>query len=64
MGRASQQDAADDLEFQRIMSMTDEEAIASVGGIEAAERIADEMREIVDKAWIEAERRRKARSIT
>lgn len=64
MGRSRRRNATDDREFERIMSMTDDEVIASVGGVKAAERIAAEMRRIFDKARIEAERRRKTRSST
>lgn len=58
MGRQHQQEAADDREFERIMAMSDDEVIASVGGHDEAERIAADMRHMVDTAWIEASRRR------
>jgi len=35
MGRVSQQDAADDAELERIMSMTEDELVKSMGGREA-----------------------------
>ncbi len=56
-GSTSQQQAADDRELERILSMTDAEIIASVGGDEEAERIAKECRELFERAVVEAERR-------
>lgn len=57
MGRASQRDAADDHELERIMSMTEDELIESMGGRVEYERAAQEAREIFERAVAEAELR-------
>lgn len=57
MGRANQQDAADDAEIERIMRMTEEELVESMGGREEFDRQVAECREAFERAVAEAERR-------
>ncbi len=57
MGRGNQQDAADDREFERIMAMTEEELVESMGGREAFDAGVVEARESFERAVAEAERR-------
>jgi hypothetical protein len=57
MGRATQQDADDDRELERIMAMTEDELIDDMGGREAYERRTQEAREMFERAVAEAERR-------
>lgn len=57
MGRTNQQDAADDREFERIMSMTEDELIESMGGREKYDRAVQEARDAFERAVAEAERR-------
>ena len=57
MGRSSQQDAADDRELERIMSMTEDELIAGAGGREAYDAQVAEARASFERAVAEAERR-------
>lgn len=57
MGRANQRDAADDRELERIMAMTEDELIESMGGREEYDRAVQEARESFERAVVEAERR-------
>jgi hypothetical protein len=57
MGRSIQQDAADDREIERIMSMKEEDLVASMGGREAYDLAVEETRAIFERAVAEAERR-------
>lgn len=57
MGRVSQQDAADDAELERIMSMTEDELVKSMGGREAFDTGVAQARECFERAVAEAERR-------
>ena len=57
MGRANQQDAADDAELERIMSMTEDELVESMGGREAFDEGVRAARECFERAVAEAERR-------
>lgn len=56
-GSTKHQDAADDRELERIMAMTEDELIASMGGREKYDRAAAEARAIFEAAVLEAERR-------
>lgn len=57
MERTSQQDAADDAELERIMRMTEEELIESMGGRAEYDSQVAECREMFERAVSEAERR-------
>lgn len=57
MGRTNQRDAADDREFERIMSMTEDEMIESMGGREEYDRATQDARDAFERAVAEAERR-------
>ncbi len=57
MGRENQRDAADDREIERIMSMTEDELIESMGGREEYDRAVQEARDAFERAVSEAERR-------
>lgn len=56
-GSTKHQDAADDRELERIMAMTEDELIASMGGREEYDRAVQETRDIFERAVAEAERR-------
>ena len=57
MGRTSQQDAVDDAELERIMSMTEDMLVESMGGRKAFDDAVAEARECFERAVAEAERR-------
>lgn len=57
MGRVCQRDAADDREAERIMAMTEDELVESMGGREEFDRGVREAQEIFERAVAEAERR-------
>ena len=57
MGRANHRDAADDRELERIMAMTEDELIESMGGREKYDRAAQDARDCFERAVQEAERR-------
>lgn len=56
-GCTKYQDAAEDAEVERILAMTEDELIASVGGPEAYDHATAEARRIFNRAVAEAERR-------
>ncbi len=57
MGRACQRDAADDRELERILAMTEDELVESMGGRDEFDRAARDARECFERAVAEAERR-------
>lgn len=57
MGRSNQRDAADDRELERVMSMSEDELVASMGGRAAFDAAAADARATFERAVAEAERR-------